>query len=160
MRQPDQEGPAGKAWLYQPQSPAPEYAASLGTWLVNVPSANQHWEWWVVAVVHLREGPSLPPAKLIYDQAAYEFNILTVDPEEYPIDPEVAEVEGVSFLYPPDVVEQFDGVQDADAALIAAMTVTSIVKGEISPDADFRPKWKTLLSDTVASFQQKLHVFN
>jgi hypothetical protein len=162
MREPDQEGPSGRAWLL-PAPPAQrmEHAASIGTWLVNVPDAHQFWEWWIVSVVHLRAGDHLPPATLDYDGAEYEFTIFTVDPDESPDpDPEITYIEGVRFLSPPDVVEQFHGVADGDAARIAHVAVQAIVAGDISPDSDHRPRWKVLLDATVKAFQAGHHVLN
>lgn len=152
MREADQYGTAGQAWLIQPSRP--EQEASLGTWLVNVPGAHQLWSWWVVAVVHLREEAHLPAPLKSYDAAEYEFTILTVDPEESPTpDPDRTEKEGLAFLLPADVVEQFHGVKDRDAQRIAAHAVSAIVEGRISPDADFRPRWKVLLEQTIADFK-------
>lgn len=159
MREADKEGEAGRAWLIP--ATRPEQAASVGTWLVNVPGAHQFWEWWVVAVVHLREGVSLPPPKRIYEGAEYEFTILTVDSDECPNpDPELADEEGLLFYTPPDVVEQFHGVEDSAAARIAALAVDEILGGKISPDSEYRPKWKTLIDDTVKAFQAGHHVLN
>lgn len=159
MRRADQEGAAGRAWMIQPQRPSQN--ASLGTWLVHAPNAHPFWEWWMVAVVHLREGEDLPPPKHIYAGAEYEFTILTVDDDECPNpDPELVEEEGLLFYTPPDVVEQFHGVTDQEAMSIAGMAVTSIVDGNMSPDPQYRPKWKIMLEETVKSFQDGFQTLN
>jgi hypothetical protein len=158
MRTPDLEGSAGRAWLIQPAKP--EEGASLGSWLVNVPGAHQFWSWWVLAVVHLREEEHLPPPARVYEEAEYEFTILTVDPKEPVLSPEVAEEEGLAFLMPPDVVEQFHGIIEQDASVVAAISVQEIVKGRISPDQDFRPRWKVLLDETIAAFRSGKNCVN
>jgi len=132
----------------------------VGTWLVHVPDAHPWWEWWVVGVVHLREMTGVPEAKLAYDGAEYEFTIITVDPDRCPTpDPDLVD-EGYEFLLPPDVCEQFHGVNDVDATRIGEMAVTAIVAGKISPDEDFRPAWRERLSKTVLDFVAGRHALN
>lgn len=159
MRHPDQEGPAGRAWLLR-AADTPENSASLGTWLVNIPGAHAWWEWWVVGVVHLREEDHLPAPRFAYEGAEYEFTILTIDPEECPSpDPDLVD-DGYSFLHPADVAEQFHGVSDGDAARITAKAISALVEGRISPDEDFRPAWKTLLEETVRAFKAGHYALN
>lgn len=156
LREPDQEGPAGKAWLLRPSDPR----ASLGVWLVNRPGAHPWWEWWTVDILHLREEDGLSAPKKAYPEAQYEFQIRTIDPDDFPTpDPDLID-EGYEFLEPPDVVEQFHGIDDAQAQALCARAIRSILKGDISPDQDFRAKWNTLIGKMVEELSSDRHLFN
>lgn len=151
MREADKRGQYGQAWLIPPTKK--EQQASLGTWLVNVPEAHQFWSWWAVSVVHLREADGLPAPFRQYEGAEYEFSIMTVDSEEEAPSPIRAEEEGLIFIGPPDVVEQFHGVCDSSAARIAEASVHAILSGDISPDSDYREHWKQKLDTTIKSLR-------
>lgn len=156
MRTPDLEGPAGRAW----RSPLEGHGvhATLSAWLVNVPGAHPFWSWWTVGVVHLRELEGFPPPHKRYPEAAYEFMIFAINPEQCP-EPDPDDV-GHPLLTPPDVIEQFHGVLDADVVHICDLAVKAVVDGRISPDQDYRAHWHQVLTNTVEHFRQGLHAVN
>lgn len=154
MKRPDQEGKAGRAWLI-PESKDPEHAASLASWLVNVPEAHPYWEWWLLSVVHLRSVPGVAEPKLLYPGAQYELAIITLDPED---GPSPDKPEGFLYFHPPDVTEQFSGVADAEATLIGGLSTQALVEGRIFPNAE--EDWKKLLTETVLSIQAGHQVLN
>ncbi len=148
------KGPGGTAWRIPAVIKRPEQEACLASWLVNVPGAHAFWSYWQVSICHLRpiEGATEPLEK-VYPEAGYEFSILTIDPEKCP-NPTIESIfeHGLSHLVPPDVVEQFHGVSDPVALMIARAGVNEIVAGNISPDQDFRSVWKSFIKQTVRTY--------
>lgn len=157
MRDPDAQGPYGRAWLLQDTSGKPDYQANCGSWLVNCPSAHPFWHWWLVGLVSLRDIPGVKPAHKKYPEAEYEFMIYSIDPERCP-NPEPDDPSGYPHLTPFDVLEQFHGVTDHDASRICMSAVHAIVNGVMSPDQDYRSAWKATLAATVQHFREGAHV--
>lgn len=155
MREADQTGSVGCAWKLQsdPKSPA-----CLVAWLVDRPGAHPWWHCYIVSVVHLRDAPGVEPAKKSYPEAAYEFQIITINPEECPTpDPDAKDF---PLLLPPDVIYQFHGVTDEEAVRIGALAITAIVDGLLSPDTDFKSAWKDSLAKTVKHFVEGRHALH
>lgn len=174
MRAPDKSGVA-RAWRIE-QSPEAIAAherewgyppASIGpTWLVNGPY-HPLWSWWYVGVVSLADRPGTPPARRRYPEAEYELMILSLNPSPTDGRPAVPDIDGLEaggdamrclpgFLTPPDVVFQFDGVTDDQAAGLAEIAVDVIVGGQ-SCDSDFRQWWLGSLQATVQHIREGLH---
>jgi hypothetical protein len=153
LRAPDEEGPAGRAWLLRPTDEGPEQEATVSSWLLNRPGAHPWWEWWIVTVVCLRDVQGLAPAARIYPEAAYEFQILTIDPDHFPApDPDFVD-DGYTYLHPPDVIEQFHGIDDAQAEQLCLSAIREILEGGISPDETFRDQWNKLLRAKVSALR-------
>lgn len=158
MREPDFKGPYGRAWSIATNKP--EHAACLGSWIVNVPGAHPYWEYWLVALVHLRDVPGVEAAHRKYPEAEFEFSIQSIDPERCPEpDPDAADA-GYPLLHPVDVVEQFHGISDHDAQRVADLCITAMLHGRISPDQDFRSMWNRTIQGTVTHFRQGQHPEN
>jgi hypothetical protein len=144
-RPPDLDSRAGKAW--QLPAPPPEFGpdTTVGRWLVNVPGAHPFWSWYLVACCHLRDHPGLPPAVRHYPAAAYEFQIVALDPKHPPA------TDGATMLHtlsPPEAIVQFHGVDDAGAAEVCQLAIRAIVEGRMSPDSDYRRAWARLIPGT------------
>lgn len=149
-------GKAGSAWLIKSASTKPEHTGSIASWLVNVPGAHAFWSYWIVSIVHLRDIPGTQPASKEYPEFEYEFVTAAIDPEKHPKPtPEDLATDGVSLLYPIDVVQQFHGVSDAEAEAICRGAVYAIVEGAISPDADYRQQWKQVITTAVGQMKGK-----
>lgn len=154
-RDPDLQGPAGRAWDVPFPKDKDGTHAGLSTWIVNVPGAHPFWSWWAIHLIHLRELEGFPPAKKQYPEAEYEFLITAINPEQCPEpDPDIP---GYPFLEPVDVCEHFHGIIDADAIRICRLAVRAIVDGHLSPDQDFRPAWKNTIQTTVSHYRQGKH---
>lgn len=165
MRHHDLGGPAARVWRLDPTHARrhPDHAASIGAWLVNGPF-HPLWSWWMVYVVHLRDvpGQSQPP-NLHYPEAAYEFGIVSIDPDVG--EPDVDAIErgddwavvkdGVrhKFLSPQDAIVQFDGVDDAGALEVGEAAIRAIVSGAASPDSDYRSYWERTIPATAEHFR-------
>lgn len=57
-----------------------------------------------------------------------------------------------------ETVHQFHGVTERDAGRICDAAVRAISEGMISPDQDYRARWKVMLENTVAHFRSGAHV--
>lgn len=141
-------GRVGRAWKVSipPGSPS-DWSATVASYLVNVVGAHPFWTWWAVSVVSLRQIEGVAPAHKSYPEAEYEFLIVTINPE-HPPDPD-AVGDGYRFLMPPDVVEQFHGLNDEEVAKLCMMSASIIVQGKASPDQDWRSWWKAAIPNTV-----------
>jgi hypothetical protein len=157
-RKPDVEGPYGRAWRLA--TPKPEHAACLGSWIVNVPGAHPFWEHWLVALVHLRDVPGIPPAHKKYTSAEFEFSIQSINPETCPEPDPDKSGDGYPLLRPIDVVEQFHGLSDHDAQRVVDRCIEAMLHGRISPDQDARTLWNLAIQETVAHFRSGKHPEN
>lgn len=159
MRAPDVTGPFGRAWVVKKPIVKPDHNASLSEWLINVPGAHPFWEYWYIALIHLRDIPGVPPAHKKYPEAEFEFIIAAISPEVRPA-PDPDEARGFPLMTPTDVAEQFHGITDHDAVRVCEAAVQAIVNGRISPDQDFRSMWHQLLARTVEHFREGKHPEN
>lgn len=150
MRSPDITGRAARAWKIEIPPDAPtDWQASLRTYLVNGEGFHPHWTWWRVGMSHLRDIPGVKPAVKHYAGAEYEFMIAAIDPS-YP--PDVEAKDGgyrIHLLSPIDVVVQFDGLTDDQAARLCMMAATIICRGQASPDQDYRSWWEMAIRNAV-----------
>lgn len=120
-----------------------------------MPEAHPYWEWWLLSVVHLREVPGVSEPKFLYEGAEYELALTTIDPEDS-VTPD--KPEGYLYLHPADIIEQFSGVTDDQAAQIGGLSSLALVDGRVRPNAE--KDWKQLLMETVHSFHAGLQVMN
>lgn len=158
LRAPDVIGPRGRGWkIATPAGAPPDHAASLEAWLVNCPGYHAMWAWWSIGVVHLRDLPGVPPANKKYPEAEYQFMIWALDPTKGEPDPDHPE-NGYPFMIPADVIEQFHGVTDEQAAAIGMMAASIVVRGLASPDQDWREWWKRAIRSSVEHAQLGGHV--
>lgn len=156
MREPDIKGSAAEAWSIPLKIRDPAHAAALAGWLVHSPHFHPFWSWWMLSVCHLRPIAGTPPARLHYPEAAFEFFIASLNPEAG--EPDVDDSgKGYRLLEPFDVVEQFHGVTDADAASICFAAIRCICDGKISPDQDYRSLWRQLIAGTVTHYREGAH---
>jgi hypothetical protein len=120
--------------------PFPAASAVVARWLVDMPGAHALWHFWQLSVVHLRPVPDGPPARKILPGATHEVVFLAVDPERCPV-PDPDALAGLPYLLPVDVVEQVELRSDGDAAHLLEGALDPILKGQASPDQDFRRFW-------------------
>src|SRR6476661_7856958 len=147
--EPTLKGPGGRAWCLLSEMTRANSAA-LATWFVNCPGAHPLWSWWMVSVVHLRELPGEPPVQKQYPEAAYEFTIIALQsPQGTRAAAESLPSIPIVTLRPIDVVFQFHGVGDQDAARVATVAVETIMRGALSPDQDYRRGWEAMLAQVI-----------
>lgn len=131
---------------------APANAAQTGTlaaWLLHVPGASPAWSHYLLCVVHLRPIPGTPPAKKQYPEAAYELLLYALDPSKHP---RADDAQTLYPLHPLNVVEQFDGVIDAQAIDIVESCAHAILAGTLPVEPEGiggRALWRASLALTV-----------
>lgn len=144
---PDKSGLGGAAWALDTD---PRWPATIAAWLVHAPTANPVWQFWMVAVVHLRDLPNHPPAYLRYPTAGYELAIRAINPIDCPA-PDHRHPEFLAYLHPPDLLLQFSGPDDLGASAVCNFVVETVVEGVLSPDSDNRNSWKAVLRDIISA---------
>lgn len=110
----------------------------MAAWVVHQPGVHAVWSWWLVSVGKLTEVEGLPPAHLHYPEATFELMILTFDPQHRP-DPDASP--SWRFLTPADMVHQFHGCTDEQAAELVRRCVEACTRGILAPDSDYRKRW-------------------
>ena len=146
MREPDYSRENRRAWKSQAEHTKKEHQGHLATFLVNSPIAHPIWSYWMVALVHLRDIPGVPPARKHYPDAEFEFAIASIDPDHGIPDPDKGPW---PLLEPLDCVVQLHGVTDEQAAELCEKAVQLMVHQGISPDSDNRGWWKIAIWNAV-----------
>lgn len=158
MREPDIEGVAGKAWeVVRPPGGPPAWQGGVASWVMNVPGAHPFWSWWTLNAVHLRPIEGVRPAFLRFPEATHEFLICALDPASYPPPVDVEPETCFAILQPIDLVHQVSGLDDGQAARVAALMMRAIVDGRMSPDQDYRSAWRRLIDGTAEHLRAGKH---
>lgn len=186
-RAPDMVGPYAEAWEVKlPAIPADakprmreQWQCHVATWLVRLKQAPPSpgffgpvpWRWFCLFVVDLTTPtPTLGAAKLHYPEAQYEFDIWALDPSKEPdiaaADQGIYDPAPWRYMEPYDVVEQFDGLDRAQAHAVSQQAVTAIVNGHASPTGagnwgmaeDWRPWWRQAIQNGVRHARGEAHL--
>lgn len=155
MRYPEIQGIASAWKMAVGPDARPEQEANILSYVVNGPY-HPHWSWWAVSVIHLRGIPGAQPPHRQYPEAEYELMILSIDPETPP-NPDKPFPQDIRYLEPPDVVCQFHGITDDQAAKVCDSVVRAICAGR-SCDSDYRSFWEDAIESTVDHFRPGGHM--
>lgn len=137
----------------------PDHQATVAGWLLFCPGAHLAWSYWWITLVHLRDIPGVPPAKLRFPGAGWEVLCMAQEPDHAP-DPDDA-TGTLRFLTPLDWVVQFgDVANDEQATRVIEAVVDLIMSGRVSPDQDFRSFWMRSIPDTAACHATGKHERN
>jgi hypothetical protein len=149
----DASGVAGDAWLVAKAARVGE-CPPVSRWLVSCPGVHPYWHWWVVQVLDVRK----EIAARLYAKAEYGIIVYAVDPYSCP-EPDVdAPENGYPDLIPWDIVENFHGISEAEAAHLCATAVRAIVSGLLVPDEDQAAQWKKSVAVMVETMRSGAHV--
>lgn len=154
VRKPDYLGTHGEGW--DVPIDLVKWPAALYCGLIYAPQAHPFWQYHTLHVVHLRPLPGQPPAKKRSPSMEYELAVLANNPEKPRPDPDNA-VGSFFYLEPPDLVEQFNGVTDEQAARIGRACVRACMDGTLIPDSDFRSVWSVTLYRTLQHIREGHH---
>jgi hypothetical protein len=129
-------------WAPVPHPARLDWAAGLGTWIVDAPLGlfSPIITGWFAGLCHLRDIPGVQPAYRKFPEAEYELLVHAIDPkydmgelvdlhDRRIIDPDTAGPTGF-LLRPADIQYQWTGTTDAQAAEIGAAFVRAILDGE------------------------------
>ena len=159
MKEPDRTGRAGRAWIVPKLDPParPDHAASIKSFVLEVPGAHPLWSWFVAEVISLRDIPGVKPANKKYDGAEHELYIVALDPKQDIDVDNLPPKDGWHILSPLDCQFQFHGVGDVGASWLLRTTVQAIVRGDITPDSDRRSHFEGMLATTLDHYKRGLH---
>ncbi len=150
-RRPDFVG-AGSWCAWRVKLPAigqrerPDHDATVGMWLLFCPGAHLAWSYWWLTLIHLRPIDGVPPAKITTSGAGWELMCCAQSPDDAPNPDDAA---SLRMLHPLDWIVQFGDVpDDTRAREVAELVVKSIMRGDCSPDQDFRSFWKRIIPGT------------
>lgn len=163
--EPTYEGQAGRAYRCEGVRDQviaegdPTAITGIVQWLLHVPGAHPFWSWWALNAIHLRDVPGMPPANKHYPGAEYELLVVALNPEHPAPDPRRVPEDGLKFLTPVDVCEQFHDVPGGDEKVreLIELFAKAVCDGALSPDQDFRPLWRRYLDGTLDHFRKGLH---
>jgi hypothetical protein len=132
----DIEGVRGKAWRIELPDVlrSIDHSATLGQWLMEVPEmrAQLGWDWYMLAVISLADIPGQSkPATKRYPEAEYELLMLAVHPSHVRPVKTIESGQTVAFLHPPNLMEQFHGCTDEQAAELGAWAVRAMLEDRL-----------------------------
>lgn len=136
------KGPFGVAWPFDMEVLGKD-SALVTCHAVKVPWANNLWDTYVIAMMHLRPMPGKPDADIRLPGATHEVMVFAMQPE-YRFNPAKTFVGHT--LSPTNFVGQFISASDDVAASRVRSCVVAIVHGDLSPDTDFIQHWIHLFS--------------
>lgn len=131
-----------KVWTVIASDDDPNSVFDCGMWLIWAPWAHPLWQYHWISVVHLREVEGRDKPKIQFQGATHEVISLAQNPDIEPI----LEPLQLAPLMPVNFAEQFIAANDAAANLQIEKLVKMVAQGGLSPDSDFRPAWRLLLS--------------
>lgn len=150
LREPDREAGPIKAWKLR-EDLVPQ-KAGLGGWIVDGPF-HPAWHQWFLGMVHLRPMEGVDDAKKHYPEAEYEFMIWSIDPGDPFTEEHDTTGSSVRLLRPADVIRQFHGPNDEQAAHMLDWAVEEIVAGRASPDSDYRSWWEGVIDRSAEHYR-------
>lgn len=149
MREPDFEGPGGKAWNIKSAIPSP----TLASYLIYAPYSHPVWPYKWLSIIHLRDEPGIDPPTKYHPEAEYELILMPIDPEAMP-HPDPDE-QPFMILVPPDVMEQFHGITDDEVKEIGAILIQNVIAGLLIPDQDWRRHWRKMLDQIIVFIKNR-----
>lgn len=121
----------GRAWLLDKQA--------VSFWLVEAPWAHPFWHSYVISLIHLRKEEGLDDPIIHFPDASHEMCLWAMDPahgrERLILHNELR------VLQPMNFAAQWVAKNDADAAEKIMGHVQEILRGDLSPDTDFKGDW-------------------
>lgn len=160
--EPTYSGPGGKAWkcgLTLPETASEEdraaFEASVGEYIIHAPHAHPFWSWYYLAGITLRDIPGSPPASRQFEGATHELLVLSLDPDKPAPRPngEFGQQGALHPLSPPDHVIQTMFVNDEQFGEIVDLFAQAVVNGVLSPDCDWRERWRQTMTHTVDHYR-------
>ena len=110
----------------------------MGSWLLQCPGAHPYWDCWIVSLIHLRDLPSMPPARRETERATHEVAVFAIEPREAIA---VDDPASMPLMIPPCIAWQAEALTDEQAQRLTQQLVTMCTTGALSPDSDGARYW-------------------
>lgn len=159
---PTYSGLVAKAWLCEYELPAvmdatdrAAFEATLRQYIIHAPGAHPFWSWYYMAGISLRDIPGAEPAKRHFEGATHELMVMSLDPDKEAPRPngKFGEHGTLAPLDPPDHVIQTMFVNDEQFGEIVDLFAKAVVNGGLSPDSDWRERWRQSMTYTVDHYR-------
>lgn len=130
------------------------HPAGLNAWIITAPCWHPIWSQYQLGVVSLADIPGVPPARLQRPGVTHELNVVALNPDHGPYDARHLPDEGLHFLTPVNIAEQFT-TTDEQARNLAQLCARAVVDGLLIPEtADapdgIRAAWRSSIHQTLA----------
>jgi hypothetical protein len=115
---------------------------TIDVWLIEAPWAHPVWHSYAISLARLREGDVF-----YLPCATHELVLFALNPAKSRQD--MLGANAVHILEPPNFAAQIVEVEDTLARERVTSAVEKILKGELSPDTDFRRMWIALFGNNM-----------
>lgn len=144
------EGPAATAERFPKVDPeTPAQRATLAGWLIDAPGQAPAWRHYLLSVIHLRDMPGAPPARIRIAGATHELILCALDPLG---NPSIHDRESIRPLTPLNAEAQFMVPTDEQAVSLAEKAVRAICDGVLPAEPAFpergRQIWQAVVMST------------
>jgi hypothetical protein len=165
---PATEGSFGSAEeIPRPPGDDPEWAETLGSWIITAPAYHPLWSQYNIVCVRLRDNvPGFPPPHRQFPGATHEIMVMALNPEEGPYRAATfvetcKKLRGLQWLAPGNIAHQVEGT-DEEAGQLLRWAIWGVVSGHLNPEtADapgrIRAGWKESLVKTLAHIRGEEH---
>lgn len=153
------EGPAGSAVevMIVGELERPDWSATVSLWFITAPGQSPAWDKYLLSVVHLRDVPDVPPAKVNVPGATHEVMLRALDPTKHPTP---LNADTWKHLIPINFVEQVQLPDDAAAKELVELAAVAVVRGVLwaeAPLAGQTEPWRTSILKTAAHLRGEEH---
>lgn len=140
MNEPDAlAGEYGTARRIPHEKYAQANPAALDGWIITAPCWHPHWSQYRLGIVSLAAFPGLPPAKLQRPDVTHELTVTALDPRHGPYDALDLPADGLHYLTPVNVGEQFT-TTDEEARRLGFLCAKAVVDGLLIPETGDAPE--------------------
>lgn len=146
-------GPFGTAHRIPRDSYRDTSPAGLDGWIITAPIWHPWWSQYNLGVVSLADIPGLPKPNLQRPGVTHELSVTALDPEHGPYDARNLPADGLPYLTPVNVAEQFTTTDDT-ARHLALLCARAVVDGRLCPETADAPDrirgyWHTAIRQTL-----------
>jgi hypothetical protein len=141
------KGPHGIAWEDPKEIVPPFDQCSVARWLIEARWAHPVWSQYYLGMISLGPVPELGDDPVKYDPAAtHEVQLFALTPD-LTLSPGDSS-ETAQLLQPQNFVGQGTFGSDEEAREFLKLAISKVLRGELSPDTDFRRGWMDLFPFT------------
>lgn len=147
-------GSAEQVWL-------PEGHTAIAAWVLNAPSWHPIWSQYMLSVVTLEDREGWPPAKVDFDGATHELQVLALDPDHKVTGNIMKDGKELHYLLPVNVAHQFIAT-DEEMTELLRLAVSACVNGALNPETADAPErirgiWLEACVKTLAHMRGEEH---